>query len=444
MPAPNLGFVGARGVGALQDEIRQMEAERRAQEMLDYKRRQDEQAAAELTRYRKAQEYYQLKDLETRQEANRLSATKVNPGSIIQVRGTAPRPGETGKKYIRGMREDTGDVLWSQEEIDEPNVGTSGENQHIAGVNEKRAKAGLPPLDPDQRLVEAKRYHDAVRPPPDPALSLGRDLNNQLKQAQLAMPLSKPQQDIITDLSKGFTGDQFVREFRKIGEAVNFVNSIGDRNNPNDDSALIYAFAKAMDPDSAVREQEGETIRKNSQSWFEKFGFDAQRVFERTAFLTPEARADIRATIHAAFQSRRQGYESLRNEYSKQIELATRLPDAGQYLIDYAAGYVPPQNIGGRDLRALAGGGGATSPAVEPPLPPGPPARAGGPGPAGVTPPPPPPGNTLPMGTTPYKGQTPSFRAADKTWWGVMNGQPVKLTGTPPNGPWFLAPTVRR
>ena len=46
------------------------------------------------------------------------------------------------------------------------------------------------------------------------------------------------------------------------------------------DQALIYAFAKAMDPTSSVREGEYATVQKYAQSFANQLGFDVNRLFE--------------------------------------------------------------------------------------------------------------------------------------------------------------------
>ena len=56
--------------------------------------------------------------------------------------------------------------------------------------------------------------------------------------------------------------------------------------NPADDIGFIYAFAKIMDPESVVRENEYITVQRYAQSWADNFNFSAQRIFTNTKFLS--------------------------------------------------------------------------------------------------------------------------------------------------------------
>jgi hypothetical protein len=62
--------------------------------------------------------------------------------------------------------------------------------------------------------------------------------------------------------SDAFGREPVVRRVQTMAEAVQFINSLDPKtDNPADDQALIYAFAKAMDPESVVREGEYATCR---------------------------------------------------------------------------------------------------------------------------------------------------------------------------------------
>jgi hypothetical protein len=91
--------------------------------------------------------------------------------------------------------------------------------------------------------------------------------------------------------------------------------ALGTAANPQGDIALTYAFAKVMDPESVVRDQEANMVT-NSQPWFQsavenikkQFGMDGAGNF------TPEARARLRDEIVRAVASRKPLYEARRNE----------------------------------------------------------------------------------------------------------------------------------
>lgn len=107
-------------------------------------------------------------------------------------------------------------------------------------------------------------------------------------------------------------------------EALSFVNSLpNDTKNPADDQGLVYSFAKAMDPDSVVREGEYNTVQKYSQSWLDKFKFNAKRVLNNSEFLTPEARTFMKQTIASKADAASKVYSSYRKSIEHRIDMTT-------------------------------------------------------------------------------------------------------------------------
>jgi hypothetical protein len=151
----------------------------------------------------------------------------------------------------------------------------------------------------------------------------------------------------IDSKAKGFDAQPVVQRAQTLAEAAAFAASLNDNTtNPADDQGLIYNFAKSMDPDSAVRDGEYATIQKYAQSLAERYGFNAARVFSNTAFLTPEARRQLKATIVSRFQATRGQYDALRKTYTEQI---TGMGGDDADLVDYGAGWpaASPQTGGG-------------------------------------------------------------------------------------------------
>lgn len=91
--------------------------------------------------------------------------------------------------------------------------------------------------------------------------------------------------------------------------------ALGTAESPQGDISLTYSFAKVMDPESVVRDQEANMVT-NSQPWFQaavenvkkQFGMDGAGKF------TPEARARLRDEIVKAVASRKPLYEARRRE----------------------------------------------------------------------------------------------------------------------------------
>jgi len=148
------------------------------------------------------------------------------------------------------------------------------------------------------------------------------------------------QQTAVNSMMRAFDGLPIVKTVQKQAEAVSFADSLDiNTKNPADDQALIYAFAKAMDPESVVREGEYATVQKYAQSWANNFGFNAQRIFSNVAFLTPQARANMKATIRSKYNSGKSQYDNVRRSYEAKINKITGRGDGGDYLTDYGGGF---------------------------------------------------------------------------------------------------------
>jgi hypothetical protein len=197
-----------------------------------------------------------------------------------------------------------------------------------------------------------KRYQQADDRPVDPALEEIRRLRaEQLRGTPGILPPN--QQRRVDSKSRAFDSLPVTKTVQKMAEAVSFAQSLNpNTTNPADDQALIYAFAKAMDPDSVVREGEYATVQKYAQSWAQTFGFNAARMFSNTTFLTAQARQNMKATILSKFEAGRKQYDVVRKSYADQINKITGTDDGDSYLTDYGGAF--PTAPGS----APAGGGG--------------------------------------------------------------------------------------
>ncbi len=149
--------------------------------------------------------------------------------------------------------------------------------------------------------------------------------------------LTTQQVATVKSISGSFDSEQIVKTFNKGLEANNFVKALDPNSeNPADDQALIYSFAKAMDPDSVVREGEYATVQKYSQSWAESFGYNALRVANNQEFLTSEARENIKMTIQRKFEAQKKSYDNLFEQYTRRINELANINDGSKYLTQYS------------------------------------------------------------------------------------------------------------
>lgn len=187
---------------------------------------------------------------------------------------------------------------------------------------EQETKAGRTPKSFDQwQTDDANRRKPAAT---DPAI---RDLRIEGR---------------VDAIRNQYNAHAVVKKYNVVQDAVQFVKGLDvNTKNPSDDQALIYAFAKAMDPDSVVREGEYATVQKYAQSWAEKFKFDALRIFSNTTFLTPEARNNMKATVEGRAKPIRQQYAAVHKDFVKRIEQVTGR-DGNEYIPDYGAAFDAP------------------------------------------------------------------------------------------------------
>lgn len=195
-----------------------------------------------------------------------------------------------------------------------------------------------------EQIEQGRRTYNPV----DPTLQALRGVTLQNAREQ---EFSPQVQRRIDQKARAFDSLPIVKKTQTMAEAVSFADGLDPKTtNPADDQALIYAFAKAMDPESVVREGEYATVQKYAQSWAQSFGFNTARIFTNTTFLTPEARANMKRTIKARYQAGKTQYDNVRKEYVSQVNRITGADDGDDWLTDYGAAFptdAPPPRAPG-------------------------------------------------------------------------------------------------
>lgn len=136
----------------------------------------------------------------------------------------------------------------------------------------------------------------------------------------------------------GFKSEPQVTNFTAIQDGYDFVTSLSDTTtNPSDDQALIYALAKVLDPGSVVREGEYATAQKYAQSWAQAYGKKVTQAIAGTGFLSEEARRNIKNTIKSKYESSKNTYNNISNQYVNQINNLTGRQDGQLFLRDYSS-----------------------------------------------------------------------------------------------------------
>lgn len=139
--------------------------------------------------------------------------------------------------------------------------------------------------------------------------------------ASVLMQVPKELRSSVTQKANQFDSEQQVKTFQTIQTMKNKADSVSDKTeNPQDDQLLVYTFAKAMDPTSAVREGEYDTIQGFAQTALQRFGVNAERFYSNAPFLTTEARQNIKKSIAKAYQAEEESYNNVRQGYIKALD----------------------------------------------------------------------------------------------------------------------------
>ena len=234
------------------------------------------------------------------------------------------------------------------------------EKAHLVAFAQARGKTVGQLTDAELREA-TKQFRQADDRPVDPTLAALRDIQLQNARNAPALPPRVSQQ--VQSQAKAFDTNQVVKNTQTIAEAAQFVQSLDpNTKNPAEDQALIYAFAKAMDPNSVVREGEYATVQKYAQSWLQSFGFNAARVLTNTEFLTPQARANMKSTILKRFRAAQGQYNAVRDSYAGKINKLTGGTDGADYLTGYDTAF--PQDPSAPGVTVQPARGGSARPAA--------------------------------------------------------------------------------
>lgn len=154
-------------------------------------------------------------------------------------------------------------------------------------------------------------------------------------------------QSAVSSIVGQFDNEAVVKNYNIVSEGYQFAKSLGEKEEPtsSDDQGLLYAFAKAMDPNSVVREGEYATVQKYAQSWAETFGFNTKRIYSNTPFLSDEARTNMIETIRSKYNVSEKNYQNIANEYNRRISDAKQGVISGS-ITDYSKAYEEDNDSG--------------------------------------------------------------------------------------------------
>lgn len=143
----------------------------------------------------------------------------------------------------------------------------------------------------------------------------------------------------VISIANGFGDKPNIKKYIEAIDSNNIVRGIDPKSkNPADHQQIVYAFAKALDPDSAVKEGEYDTIKKYAQSSISKYGKEITNAINGTGFLSEKAIENIQTTINNTLESRKTNYLNSVKETRKIINNIAGTDVADEIMIDYSGG----------------------------------------------------------------------------------------------------------
>jgi len=137
-----------------------------------------------------------------------------------------------------------------------------------------------------------------------------------------------------------FGTSEITKKYNNIISASNLIAAVDpNTNNPAEHQALVYNFAKALDPDSVVREGEYATVKKYSQGLADKYKGEIKQAINGTGFLSPGAIQAIQAATDNRIKAYEPQYNNLKQQTAQRINNIAGKNIADIILLDYEEGY---------------------------------------------------------------------------------------------------------
>lgn len=211
------------------------------------------------------------------------------------------------------------------------------------------------PLDVEAQIANIEQSRASTRASNASAAKSEAELkaiNNPIGEEKIYSGLSTQAAGAVKQKVSSFKTEPIVTNFNVINEGYNTVKSLpNDTENPSDDQALIYAFAKIMDPNSVVRESEYSTVQKYSQSWVKAYGKGVEQAIAGTGILSTTARENMKKTLETKYQSSKKNYDNVYKQYVEGVNNITGKKDGNKFITDYSKAFDTPtgdeQTVGG-------------------------------------------------------------------------------------------------
>lgn len=163
---------------------------------------------------------------------------------------------------------------------------------------------------------------------------LDKFMANQTKAAGTSNQVTDNERALMTQ----FTSSPIVKDYNTVISSKNLVDGIVQNfQGGSSDIAEIYAFMKALDPNSVVREAEYDTAALNAGNFFQgKFAKLNGMFKEGGGFLSENARKQFQNVVNGAVLSKQKQYEPLARQFREIAKRQGMNPD--NVVIDFSQG----------------------------------------------------------------------------------------------------------
>jgi hypothetical protein len=161
------------------------------------------------------------------------------------------------------------------------------------------------------------------KPPPIPTPPQA-SVPNQLDYSKYATTLSQEAFDQATKLREGYTNDARVKAFTEI--TPGYVSALQTAPNTSGDLSLINAFAKMMDPISAVREGEAAAVA-GSDTLYGQTVARLKKELGKGGTFRPEVRQSLRTEMRRRYDNYIIGYNQAREDYTNRAQFYKLPPE---------------------------------------------------------------------------------------------------------------------
>jgi len=133
-----------------------------------------------------------------------------------------------------------------------------------------------------------------------------------------------------------FENQPEVKDYSIIKSQLEWAREYAKESGSNtDDQALIYTFAKVMDPGSVVRESEYGTVQEYSQDLLGRYAGKISRIYSTDWFLTQDAKDKMLKTLETKLKASERVMKNIRNATAKQLNQITGKDNGADYLKDF-------------------------------------------------------------------------------------------------------------